>query len=298
MKLLLLLFIFFISLPSHSAIWMRPTSVKQGEIIVLTGLNYEFGNAYSMLGGCKLNFEGHDYPFHREIVSHSEFQSTNQNSGFQFIARVPTTPLTTTGTKKLTLNCPLGSQDFNITVLSGGFPVQDIKLTKGKSSLVATKTEQEAVQKAINTVSPYRLWDASKAWSVPNTARRSSGYGLQRSYNGVPAKNYFHKGLDFAAFTGNPILSPADGKVILTGKVTDGFVVHGNCIFIDHGQGVVSSYLHLSSIGVNEGDEVKAGQLIGKVGDTGIATGPHLHFGLYVNGQNVNPEPWFKFAMP
>ena len=76
------------------------------------------------------------------------------------------------------------------------------------------------------------------------------------------------------------------GRVHIYGQV------HGNVIGIDHGQGVEGIFLHLSSIKVKPGEFVQAGQVVGALGDTGAATGPHLHWGLYVNGQSVDPVPW------
>jgi len=76
------------------------------------------------------------------------------------------------------------------------------------------------------------------------------------------------------------------------GREADGFVIHGNTVGVDHGQGVSSIFIHLSRIDVQEGDVVAAGQRIGAIGATGSATGPNLHWGLYVNGQSVDPVPW------
>ena len=76
------------------------------------------------------------------------------------------------------------------------------------------------------------------------------------------------------------------------GREEAGFAVHGNCIGVDHGAGVVTLFLHLDSADVRPGQRVMRGQKIGEVGDTGVATGPHLHFGLYVHGHNVDPEQW------
>jgi len=296
---ILFLLLFCFSHSAQAAIWIRPSSIKQGEIIIVSGLFYAFPQGQvSPLGDCKLEYESNTYNFFPEVVDYESFNQSNGTQGFQFIARLPSTPLTATGEKHIRLNCPTGSEVFKVNILPGNFPVQNVTLSKSKNSLNATEKEQKAVQAAINTKSPNRLWDSNKVWLLPNNARRSSAYGLRRNYNGQLAENYFHKGIDFAAFTGGPITAPAKGKVILTGREKDGFVVHGNCIFIDHGQGVVSAYLHLSEISVSEGQMVEAGQLLGKVGDTGIASGPHLHFGVYVNGQNINPDPWLQFAIP
>ncbi|MDR9402283.1 MAG: M23 family metallopeptidase, partial [Halothece sp. Uz-M2-17] len=94
------------------------------------------------------------------------------------------------------------------------------------------------------------------------------------------------------AGTGSPVVAPASGTVALVGKESEGFRVHGNTVGIDHGQGVLSIFLHLNDINVQEGDRVTAGQKIGTVGSTGASTGPHLHWGLYVNGQAIDPAPW------
>jgi murein DD-endopeptidase MepM/ murein hydrolase activator NlpD len=81
--------------------------------------------------------------------------------------------------------------------------------------------------------------------------------------------------------------------VVLTGR---GFKLHGNCVAVDHGQGVVSFYIHLKSISVQKGPHVKAGETLGKVGQTGRANGPHLHFSIYVNQVATNPTDWFDHA--
>lgn len=90
------------------------------------------------------------------------------------------------------------------------------------------------------------------------------------------------------------MVAPAPGKVALIDFEKNGFKVHGNTVGIDHGQGVISVFLHLNSIPSNlkEGDFVQAGQAIGTVGSSGASTGPHLHWGLYVNGVAIDPELW------
>ena len=170
------------------------------------------------------------------------------------------------------------------------YPLEELTLTKEVSALKVSKIERALVAKALSTESENKLW--SGQFILPSTARQSTGYGVKRKVNGVINPDYFHKGLDFAAQTGANIKSPENGKVVLVGLVSKGFVVNGNCIFIDHGHGVVTGYLHLSSVLVKEGDLVKKGQIIGKVGSTGIASGPHLHWGVYVLGKTVDPLGW------
>ena len=79
--------------------------------------------------------------------------------------------------------------------------------------------------------------------------------------------------------------------------MAQGFELHGNTVGIDHGQGVTTIYIHLSQIEVQEGQMVEAGERIGRVGSTGISTGPHLHWGLYVNGECVDPAPWLGLGL-
>ncbi len=172
------------------------------------------------------------------------------------------------------------------------YPLQDLTLPKTVSELKASKIEKDLVRKALNTFSPEKFWNGK--FIFPSNGPLSTVYGVKRRINGVINPGYFHKGLDFAASSGSNIKAPENGKVVLVGLISKGFVVNGNCIFIDHGHGVISGYLHLSSVLVKEGDFVKKGQLIGKVGSTGIASGPHLHWGIYVLGKTVEPMKWVK----
>lgn len=124
---------------------------------------------------------------------------------------------------------------------------------------------------------------SSLTMELPATGPLSSQFGLKRFFNNQ-ARNP-HSGLDIAAEHGSEIWAPLDGRIAATGD----YYFNGNTVLIDHGQGMVSMYCHLDTIDVKEGEFVKTGELIGKVGSTGRATGPHLHWSMNLNNTRVDP---------
>ncbi|NNM76768.1 M23 family metallopeptidase [Sphingomonas sp. ID1715] len=127
-------------------------------------------------------------------------------------------------------------------------------------------------------------WRQRFAW--PAKGRISGLFGSQRIYRGGEAGAY-HSGVDVAGGAGAPVTAPADGVVVLAAATP--FTLEGRLLIIDHGMGLNSAFLHLSSITVKEGDRVKQGQLVGAIGSTGRATGPHLHWAIKWRDARIDP---------
>jgi murein DD-endopeptidase MepM/ murein hydrolase activator NlpD len=119
---------------------------------------------------------------------------------------------------------------------------------------------------------------------LPLEGRISSLFGHRRFFNGQPRNP--HSGLDIAAPTGTPVLAPSSGQVILV----DDLYYNGKTVFLDHGQGLITMYCHLSEQAVVQGAMVEQRQIIGLVGATGRVTGPHLHWSVSLNGYRVDPD--------
>lgn len=202
---------------------------------------------------------------------------------------LPTTPLEKPGRRSLQVMAGKEVRNLAVWIGNRSFSTQSIWLPPGKDE-EGTDFEFDQVDAFKALVSPKKFW--SGPFLKPNSGPTTSGYGIRRYYNGVFANDYYHRGVDYAGGTGSPVVAPAAGRVALVGRESQGFKIHGNVVGLDHGQGVVSIFMHLNRINVQKGQLIKAGQVIGGVGSTGASTGPHLHWGLYVNGLSVDPVPW------
>lgn len=181
-----------------------------------------------------------------------------------------------------------GKQSFNLKVIPKDYPAQELKVDSKFVDLSKADADRAAVERKRNDeviarYTPEKIWTLPFFRPVPGEL--SSTFGLRRVFNGQPRNP--HRGLDFRAAAGDPIRAVADGVVALA----DNQFFAGNVVYVDHGLGVFSVYMHMSEIGVREGDKITRGQVVGKVGSTGRATGPHLHLSLMLQSTGADPLP-------
>lgn len=177
------------------------------------------------------------------------------------------------------------------TVTVGKTPlrIQRLKMSRTTEKLYSHSgraQELATIRRALRTQTSRQQWDGN--FALPTKGRFSTPFGVKRIRNGRHVG--YHRGLDIAAPTGTPIRAAADGRVVLARSLK----MHGKSVVIDHGLGVTSLYIHQSAIRCKEGQSVRRGDLIGEVGMTGTATGPHLHWSIYVHGTAVSPLFWTK----
>ncbi|NJD25823.1 MAG: M23 family metallopeptidase [Betaproteobacteria bacterium] len=174
-----------------------------------------------------------------------------------------------------------------VTVRAKHYPEQRLtikdkrKVEPDPEDLLRIAREKEAIEAIKRLFSPGLV---IADFTLPASGPLSSRFGLRRVFNGQPRNP--HAGLDVAVGTGAPVRAPAAGMVVDTGD----YFFNGNTVFLDHGQGLITAYMHLSRIAVRNGQTVRAGELLGAAGATGRATGAHLHWAVFLNGTAVDPE--------
>jgi murein DD-endopeptidase MepM/ murein hydrolase activator NlpD len=152
-------------------------------------------------------------------------------------------------------------------------------------------TQDKAIkQDVFRSVAPTREWSGN--FQPPVMARVSDVFGTRRTFNGETRST--HEGLDYAVPAGTPVSALNAGIVLLARPL----FFEGNCVVLDHGQGLLTLYLHLSEFKVKEGEAVAGGQVIGLSGGTGRATGPHLHVAVRWQGVYVNPATLLRLSLP
>ncbi len=188
----------------------------------------------------------------------------------------------------VTVQTASGTKDFSysILVMEEEYPVQHLSLPKEKVDLDPTtlkrvQQEQKEMTEAFRHVSNQPLWDGP--FLEPVNGKITGVFGSRRIINGQPRRP--HSGEDIAAPRGTPVQAINKGHVV---KTVNHFF-SGKGVILDHGVGLFSMYFHLSEINVQSGQAIQKGEALGKVGATGRATGPHLHWGVRLNGSRINP---------
>ena len=196
------------------------------------------------------------------------------------------------GTQTLSTN----GQSLTFKVGNKKYPEQHITLKNQRQvnpnpdDLKRIENELAVQIKAYRTFSPNT--PSNLLLDKPVNGPLSSKFGVRRFFNGEERNP--HAGLDFAVPAGTPIKTPAAGKVILIGN----YFFNGNTVFVDHGQGFISMFCHMSKIDAKLGQQLARGDVVGKVGSTGRATGPHMHWNVSLNDARVDPAIFIGAFQP
>lgn len=178
---------------------------------------------------------------------------------------------------------------YELPVAQTKWDVQHIKGVKQHKVTPDKSHDAEIMRERNEVAGATKHYDLRTDWAggfiVPVEGKTSGSFGNQRVFNGIPKSP--HSGEDIAAPEGTPVKASSDGMVVLSGK---DYFYTGNMLIIDHGQGLQTIYAHLQDSLVEVGDKIRKGQVIGHVGQTGRATGPHLHWGASVNNVRFNPR--------
>ncbi|CAI8897009.1 peptidoglycan DD-metalloendopeptidase family protein [Pseudomonas chlororaphis] len=189
-----------------------------------------------------------------------------------------------------------GGRNLNFSVGSKKYPEQHITL-KNKRQVNPDPADLKRIDAELaEQVRAYRSFSPNTPSNLlldkPVSGPLSSKFGVRRFFNGEERNP--HAGLDFAVPAGTPIKTPAAGKVILIGN----YFFNGNTVFVDHGQGFISMFCHMSKIDVKVGQQLSRGGVVGKVGSTGRATGPHMHWNVSLNDARVDPAIFIGAFQP
>jgi murein DD-endopeptidase MepM/ murein hydrolase activator NlpD len=190
------------------------------------------------------------------------------------------------------------SYEQSVLVISGNYWQEKLTVDPVTIDPAVTEPENEQIISIVTPATPQRHWQDPFRLPVPEDAQGciKDWFGVRRDYN-VGSYFSFHAGVDYGICSEtNPfdIYAPAPGVVVFVGELT----VRGNATIIDHGWGIYSGFWHQQETYVSIGEAVGTGQLIGKIGGTGRATGPHLHWEIWVNGVQVDPLDWLDTPIP
>jgi murein DD-endopeptidase MepM/ murein hydrolase activator NlpD len=186
------------------------------------------------------------------------------------------------------------TKTFSVT--EGGYSTYNIVVPADRQGLLdptLAEAERAKVDAAFAGVSEQRLWGGTFGFPLEGELRTTAPFGQRRSYSGGPVASY-HTGHDYGADQGTPVLAPITGTVVLAEPLQ----VRGQVVILDHGLGIFTGFWHLSRIDVTGGQLVGRGEVVGLVGNTGLSTGPHLHWEMRVLGLPVDPLQWTQQEFP
>ncbi len=248
-------------------------NIKQGEVLLI---NVKASAAIRMVSGTMFN-----KPVH--------FYHNSKKNGYTALVGIDMD--TKPDRYKLTLfiedkEGKKANKRYRIRVKPANFGTQELtlppdKVTLDEETLKKVEIEKEKIGKVWDIFTEDHLWDGN--FIPPVAGEMSDDFGLRRIINGEQKSP--HTGVDVGAPEGAPVQASNNGRAVFT----DDQFFSGKTLIIDHGIGLFTMYFHLSEILVTEGAVVKKGDLIAKVGKTGRATGPHLHWGIRLNGARINP---------
>jgi hypothetical protein len=248
---------------------VSPVRPKQGSLLTISVRNVEGRGVSGRFAGEPLHFEPH-------------------TAGFRALAAVPVDAPASLMLEITPEGHSADAHRRSVPIARGQFRTQRLRVASqyGREPSPATKARierevEQARQVSVKSHQTPRMWRLP--FIRPTDGRVTSPFGTARLFNGKVKSR--HNGLDFGGGTGAPVKAANDGIVALVGS----FYLGGNCIYVDHGAGLVTAYLHLSKQLVKVGQQVKKGQLIGRIGATGRVTGPHLHFITRYGAISVNP---------
>jgi murein DD-endopeptidase MepM/ murein hydrolase activator NlpD len=181
----------------------------------------------------------------------------------------------------------------SVVVAEEDFPSEDIVIPPDRVDLLDPQVAQDEAHRVaavFATTTPLQLWQGVLVW--PHVGKITSPFGGTRGYN--DGHDSPHGGVDISGQVGAPVIAAASGRVALAAELR----VRGDAVILDHGLGVYSGYYHLSEILVQEGQQVALGDIIGRLGNTGLSTGAHLHWEMSVGGVLVDPLEWTTRQIP
>jgi murein DD-endopeptidase MepM/ murein hydrolase activator NlpD len=288
-----LLLAWFALLPASAATWTvqaQPERLVNGSPVLFQV------TAPASLESLTGTWFGHQVPFSFDSATKTWFAL----AGVSFETAPGTYSLDLTGERsanRSTATTPKISFSSKFVVFPGEYPKTEVKLAVAGKFTEPSPEQQKQIaegvkikQDYLDRVTPDREWDGK--FTAPADATISDVFGSQRIFNGKAQRP--HLGLDFRVPTGTPVAAMNSGTVLLARFL----YFEGNCVVIDHGQGLLTLYFHLSEFKVKEGDTVKRGQEIGLSGGTGRATGPHLHAAVRWRGTYLDPARLLELALP